>query len=148
MITICQALLGEHAVFYKQFEILEEMLEYERSLERLLFAVRPIAKSLITHAQIENEILIPELDKVMGPSGPQTVARMDHEVIDSDLMNLMESRSLEEFKKRLPEVLINIRSHFAMEEEALFVMARETLSSERLTALGEFWAEQRKVMVR
>lgn len=148
MITICHALLGEHAVFYKQFEILEEMLETEQSLERLIFATRPIAKALISHAQIENEILILELDKVMGASGPQAVAKMDHEVIDTDLMNLLESRSLEEFKTRMPEVLTNIRSHFAMEEEALFVMTRDNLPADRLIAMGEFWAQQRKVMVR
>lgn len=148
MLPITHALLGEHAVFYKQFLFLEKMAETENNLEPLVAAAKPISDSLISHAHLEDEILIPDLERLLGHSGPPTVVKMDHQDIHAGLNDLLASSSLSEFRDRLPQILGIIRNHFAMEEEALFVMAREMLSPEQCVAMGERWAEARGVMVR
>src|ERR1039457_1784337 len=97
MITICNALLGEHGAFYRQFEFLEGLAKGNSSLAVLVNVTRPIADALISHAELENEILFSELDSVMGPSGPASVMRFDHEEIDSGFKNLIETGDLKEF---------------------------------------------------
>jgi hemerythrin-like domain-containing protein len=148
MMTICQALLGEHAVFYKQFDYLEKQLGETKDVKSIVEATRPIAEALISHAEIENELLLSALEAVLGANSLPASVKQEHQDIDMGLTDALECTELEELKEKLSYVLSVVRSHFAMEEEALFVMCQETLSPEKLVALGEQWAQMRGVTLR
>ncbi len=148
MMTICQALLGEHAVFYRQFDFLEQRLRDETDVKSIVDAARPIAEALISHAEIENELLLGALEGVLGANSLPASVKQEHEDIDLGLADALKCTELEELREKLSYVLGVVRGHFIMEEEALFVMSREALPPEKLVALGEQWAQMRGVTLR
>lgn len=142
---ITHGLLGEHAVFYAQFDHLEQVLPAATSLAEILSPAALLAAALATHAHLEDELLFTALDPHLGQAGPLGVMRAEHEEIEGTLNRLPEIEDLREARRLALHVVETAREHFAKEERILFRMAEHILGPETLTALGARWAEARGV---
>lgn len=148
---ITDALLGEHGVFYAQFDLFEETVA-NGTLDAIKKQGALLAAGLVPHAHIENEILFPALDAVrkLGEGGPTTPFRLEHQEIEGGLERLQqirETRSVEEARELAGEVLHTVRGHFAREENMLLPLAEQILERDTLEDLGRQWAERRKVVL-
>jgi len=144
---ITDAFLGEHGVFYAQFSHLEEVFPQTESLEEVHAQAALLTAALATHARLEEDLLFTSLDPHLGPMGPLTVMRAEHNEIEGTLTRIPEVKDLVEARGLLLHALQVARQHFAKEEQVLFPMANQILGEETLTRLGAQWAERRSVSV-
>ena len=144
---ITDALLGEHAVFYAQFDHLESAVPAADAADQVKAQGAMLAAALASHAQLEEELLFARLEPLIGHMGPLTVMREEHEEIERSLESLPGAEDLGQAKSQLLGVIAAAREHFAKEEQVLFGMASQTLSPEILVSLGAQWAERRAVAV-
>ena len=144
---ITAALLGEHGVLYGLFAALEETLpQVEDQAEAQRWAGL-LGKVLTSHAQLENEILFPAVERQLGPIGPLTVMRMEHEEIEETLGQALQVETPKEVRRLVQHVLQVAREHFAKEEHVLFPLADRALDEGTLEDLAYDWAERRRVAV-
>jgi regulator of cell morphogenesis and NO signaling len=144
---ITDALLGEHGVFYAQFDYLEKVVPVAETLAQLQSPAALVAAALETHARLEDELLFSALDPHMGQMGPLTVMRMEHDEIENILARVQEVQDLVETQRLVLNVIQVARDHFAKEEQILFPAADHMLGLESLAQLGKRWAAQRRVMI-
>jgi hemerythrin-like domain-containing protein len=145
---VTDALLGEHAVFYAQFDYLEKNIPPAQNLTLVKNQGAMLAAALAPHAHLENDLLFAALESHLDPqSGPLAVMRMEHNEIEGSLERLQTLQDLTEAKNLLLHAIQTARAHFAKEEQVLFVMAGQMLEAGKLAQLGAKWAEQRKVNV-
>jgi hemerythrin-like domain-containing protein len=147
-VKVTQAFLGEHAVFYAQFDYLEDALPGAASQDWVIAQALVLQSAVATHAQLEEELLFTQLEPHTGQGGPLAVMRMEHEEIENTLDAIPEAADLDSARGRLLRVIQVARQHFAKEEQVLFPMADQFLNQEQLEQLGERWAERRRVDVR
>jgi len=145
---VTEALLGEHGVFYVQFDHLEQTLPAVTSLDWVKAQAALIQSAISTHAQLEDELLFSAIDNHLGQGGPVAVMRMEHEEIESTLNAIPEIQDVELICSLVLRAIHVARQHFMKEEQILFPLADQVLGSEQLHALGERWAERRRVDVR
>jgi len=141
---ITEALLGEHGVFYAQFDHLEQAVPSAQTLAQVQAQASLLAAGLASHARIENELLFDKLER----SGPVAVMYQEHDQIEGDLGQVQESGDLAQAQRLVLHVIQVALDHFTKEEEVLFPMAEQTLGPETLTQLGAQWAQQRRVKLR
>lgn len=145
---VTDALLGEHAIFYAQFDYLEKSIPAAQDLTLVKSQGAMLTAALATHAHIEDELLFVALETDMNPeSGPLAVMRMEHNEIEGSLVRLQEVLNLVEAKNLLLHTIQTARAHFAKEEQVLFPMAGQLLEANKLIQLGKQWAGLRKVMI-
>lgn len=145
---ITKALLGEHGVFYAQFDYLEHVLPEVESLDLVQRLAGLLAAGLKPHALIENEILFPPLESVLGAeAGPIPVMRMEHDEIEGSLARVQEVRDLDQARNLVLHAIETAREHFSKEEHVLFPMAEQVLDEATLERLGDQWAERRRVKI-
>jgi hemerythrin-like domain-containing protein len=145
---ITDALLGEHGVFYAQFEHIEKVVPKMETLALVQSQGAMLAAALKPHAQMENELLFRALESHLpADSGPLAVMRMEHDEIEGTLGRLQEVKDLTEARNMLVHAIQTAREHFAKEEQVLFPMAKQMLDSHTLEQLGAKWAGQRRVMI-
>jgi len=145
---VTEALLGEHGVFYVQFDHLEQTLPAVTSLDWVKAQAALIQSAISTHAQLEDELLFSAIDNHLGQGGPVAVMRMEHEEIEGTLNAIPEIQDVETICSRLLGAIQVARQHFMKEEQVLFPLADQVLGFEQLQDLGERWAERRRVDVR
>jgi len=142
---LIQALLGEHGVFYAQFDHLAKSTTGAASLSEIQ-AQAMVAEALLGHAHLEDDLLFDALEAHLGRgAGPLAVMRMEHIEIERAFERLGQVDDLAEAHAIVDDVLETVRGHFAKEEQVLFPMARQFLGSQRLGEMGARWADQRKV---
>ncbi len=145
---VTDALLGEHAVFYAQFDYLESNIPPVKDLTLIKNQGAMLTAALATHAHLEDELLFIALEAHIDPQfGPLAVMRMEHNEIEGSLTHLQELQDLAEAKNVLLHAVQTARAHFAKEEQVLFPMACQMLDANALNQLGAKWAEIRKVRV-
>lgn len=145
---ITDALLGEHGVFYAQFEYMEKAIPQIESLPLVQTQGALLAAALKPHAQLENELLFRAMESHLpADSGPLAVMRMEHDEIEGTLARLQGVKDLAEAKKMIAHAIQTAREHFAKEEQVLFPMANQVLDMPTLMRLGMKWAELRKVRI-
>jgi hemerythrin-like domain-containing protein len=145
---VTDALLGEHAVFYAQFDYLEKTLPPVKDLALVKSQGAMLTAALASHAHLEDELLFITLEAHVNPQfGPLAVMRMEHNEIEGSLERLQEVQDLAEAKNLLLHAVETARAHFAKEEQVLFQMAGQMLDASKLNQLGAKWAELRKVMI-
>lgn len=144
---LTDGLLGEHAVFYAQFDHMEQVVPAAESVAEIHAQSGMLAAALATHAGLEEELLFKSLDSHPGAGGPLNVMRMEHQEIEGILERIPNENELDRSKTLLLELIQIARQHFAKEEQILFRLALELLGTEALQELGNRWAEQRKVMI-
>ena len=145
MINIVDALLGEHAVLYVLFDQFEEQVAQASSVADVQHAAAPLSAVLLSHAKIEDELVFPALEKAIGPGGPLTVMREEHDEIDATLARIGRAVDVESAIAEARTALDAARDHFAKEERALFGMVRDAVADDDLLRLGDQWANLRKI---
>jgi hybrid cluster-associated redox disulfide protein len=145
---ITEAFLGEHGVFYAQFNHLEEAIPAAETLTQVQNLAALLAAGLKPHAQLENDLLITAMEEQLGAgTGPMAVMRMEHDEIEGTLARVQEVRDLAEAQDLVLRAIQLARDHFAKEEQVLFPLAEQALGADTLTQLGARWAEGRRVTV-
>ena len=144
---ITDALLGEHAVFYAQLDHLEQVIPTANALAQVKSQGAMLAAALVSHAQLEEELLFTTLEPHIGPMGPLTVMRMEHDEIEGTLARLPKIQELAEAQSLALHVIQVAREHFAKEEQILYPIAEQVLDTDTLTQLGRQWAERRRVII-
>jgi iron-sulfur cluster repair protein YtfE (RIC family) len=140
---ITKGLLGEHAVFYVQFDYLEEKGLAADGPIPLHSQLELLGSALSAHAQLEDELLFTRLEPCLGPAGPLAVMRTEHEQLEQALASAQESRELAEVGDWTVYIVRLAREHFAKEERILFPMAEQVLGADVLDQLGAEWARLR-----
>lgn len=139
---LTHALLGEHAIFYKLFDHIDQAaggwdLAACQAWGRLL------DETLESHAQLENRLLFDALEPKMGGMGPLAVMRLEHDTIGRCIHQLPAAADATAARALLREIVGTAREHFAKEENILFQMAERFLDAGQLEELGALWSEQR-----
>lgn len=107
-----------------------------------------LAVALASHANLEDELLFTTLESHLGPIGPLTVMRMEHDQIEGALERLPTVQNLAGARTLLLQVIKVAREHFAKEEQILYPLASRSLTIEALTGLGAQWAARRLIVLR
>jgi iron-sulfur cluster repair protein YtfE (RIC family) len=142
---ITDAFLGEHGVFYAQFDYLEAEAWRMERLAEVRACAAMLAAALIPHAEMENDLLFAALEGQGGDAGPTPVMRAEHREIEEALLRARDSRELDDARDLLRFAVEQARDHFAKEEQVLFPIAEQLLGAEALHRLGEEWARRRRV---
>ena len=145
---ITDALLGEHGVFYAQFDRIEKELETGEGVEVLRGEALLLAAALAPHARLEDDLLFGVLEEKAGPeAGPVSTMRAEHAEIEAALDRATGAPEQERVREALLEAIHLARAHFLKEEQAAFPMAEEVLGPERLERLGAECASARGVFL-
>jgi iron-sulfur cluster repair protein YtfE (RIC family) len=144
---ITDGLLGEHAVFYAQFDHLDQVLPRAQDSGEIKTRALMLESALAGHANLEEELLFQALDLFPEAAGPLNVMRMEHEEIEGALGRIPEIEGIEECRSLLLHVVQVARQHFAKEEQILFRLAGQLLGDAKLEGLGAEWAGRRGVTV-
>jgi hemerythrin superfamily protein len=100
---------------------------------------RQIVDGLLAHEAIEHEVLFPAFRTMLeaGQQAPLDERLGEHEELNSLLAEMQELDSHDfAFVKRGSALLLEIESHFELEEESVFKPMRERLSKDELVELG------------
>jgi regulator of cell morphogenesis and NO signaling len=144
---ITDAFLGEHGVFYAQFDHLEQVLAVPMELERVRGLASMLASALAPHAHMEDELLFDSLGDEHR-TGAIAAMYAEHEVIEGIIHEAIGGTDAAAVTELLLEAIRMAREHFLKEEQIAFPMAEELLSRSTLEALGAQWAERRAVHMR
>ena len=145
---VTDAFLGEHGVFYAQFDRLEETVLSEDRIDVLRGQAALLASALAPHAKLEDDLLFGAMDRIASAgSGPTAIMRAEHEAIEVALQGLESSTDTKAAREMFLEAIHLARSHFLKEESVAFPMAEEVLGRETLERLGEEWARARGVVL-
>lgn len=145
--NITEALLGEHGVFYAQFDHLEHVLS-DASLGEVKAQGLLLESGLEGHADIEDDILLEAIEAKLGTdTGPTVPFREEHDKIRQILARLPMINDVDEAREIMLRAIDTARDHFRKEEQMLFPLAEEELDTDTLTELGAQWATQRRVQI-
>ncbi len=144
---LTDALLGEHGVFYAFFDRIEAIAGAATSVAQIQEATAALSAVILSHANLEEELLFPALEAHMGTTGPLAVMRTEHDEIEHALRQIEAAQNLDDGADCVARALSILRDHFQKEEEVLFSIARQTLDEETQIRLGAAWAEARRVTI-
>ena len=148
MIKITDAFLGEHGVFYAQFDKLEQGLSKENRIDVLREAASLLAAALEPHARLEDELLFGAVEKETGADrGPAPAMHAEHEEIEEAIRGVTVAIDPTRARDMLLEAIHIARAHFLREEQMIFPMAEQVLGAEELRRLGREWARRRGVVL-
>lgn len=142
---IIDALLGEHGVFYAQFDEIDRLLPHARSAEDVRQLARVVGGALLGHARIENTTLFDRLKHSVGADGPVGLMYAEHDAIDRALATAAHVNDLSLARRALGDAISAARSHFEKEEQLVFPMGREVIGAKELEEMAFRWAERRTV---
>ncbi len=147
---ITDALREEHKVFSVRFDELDQLASRGPGLALLRPKASLLAKGLLSHARIENDILFPLLVRFLGGTGPLAMMKAQHEEIEGGLLGILvwrvdeaEVQDPEDARAAVKGILQIARQHLAMEER-MFWMAEKILGEGQLNELGQQFAERRR----
>lgn len=142
MITLTDALRGEHGVFAALFNQIEAAANggLRASSVRLMFdLIRP---ALDIHNQIEEEMMMPVLTNVPVVSQSLRMMQLEHRQLDDLLLRIWSCDEL-----HVNEVALLFiekqRAHLHKEEEFLYTLVDEYMPLEDLQSLGREWVRRR-----
>lgn len=142
---ITDAFLGEHAVFYAQFDECETMLD-RSSLDSLKHAAAVIARALESHAELEDRLLFgPLAERPDADPGIFRLMEEEHVVIAGFLHAVAAARDAVRASEKLAEMIAAARAHFEKEESVAFPRAEQLLGMDDQQRLGLAWADARGV---
>lgn len=153
---IVDGLLGEHAVFYHLFDVIETRLDgaagggpgpdpdADPGPEGVRALGEVLAALLKRHAQLEEELLFERVEQALGGRAPLDPLRNQHDDIETTLGAAL-ARSGEETAWMLREAIAVCMDHFMQEETQVFPIARDVLDEAALREIGAAWAKAREV---
>ncbi len=144
---LTNALLGEHAVIYELFDYLRDTILKSDDIQDIYGATAVVERLLLSHAQIEENLLFPRLEPHLGQMGPLAVMRAEHRQIDELFEAARRETDIDALRSVIGNLLELAFGHFQKEEQVLFAMARQHLDEATLTDLGDEWAVSRNVTI-
>ena len=144
---LTDALLGEHGVLYVLFDRIEAVAASAASVAQIHEAAAVLSAVILSHANLEEELLFPALETHLGTTGPLAIMRAEHDEIEHALGQIEEAQDLDDGTDCVTSALSLVRDHFQKEEEVLFSVARQALDDETLLRLGKAWAVARRVTI-
>jgi hemerythrin-like domain-containing protein len=146
-VKLTDALLGEHGLSYVLFDQIEAVTTTAASVAQIQAATVVLSAVVLSHANLEEELLYPALEPHIGTTGPLAVMRAEHDEIKRALQQIEKAQGLDDGTDCVARALSLVREHFQKEEEVLFSVARQTLDDETQIRLGQAWAEARRVTI-
>jgi len=139
-------LKADHKEVKKIFRDFEKA-DNERTKGQL---VKQIIELLTVHTYLENEIMYPEVRRLLPDLEDDVLESYEeHHVADVLCMELYAMRpSDERFDAKTTVLMENVRHHIEEEEQEWFPKVREGLGRKQLAELGERMAEKRKTAPR
>jgi len=144
---ITDALRGEHAVMYELFEYVRDTAKNTDDVEEIHGAVSVLERLLLSHAQVEEELLFPRLEPHLGEMGPLAVMISEHRGLEDFIKAAKQETDAGALKSVIDQLLDLAYGHFQKEEGVLFGLAQQFLDEAALTGLGDEWAARRKVAI-
>lgn len=145
---LTDALLGEHGVFYAAFGRLGTELPAAADVCTVREQAALLSAALVSHAQLEDELLFTELARRgAGYGGLATAMFQQHERIASLLERATAAPDAASGRQALLEAVSLARDHFVREERIAFPLAEAVIGPETLEVLGEEWARRRTVFI-
>jgi Hemerythrin HHE cation binding domain len=111
---ITQALLGEHGAIYPLLDLIERTAS-TAGLAEIRTQARFLRATLVSHADIEDELLRPVIFRYLPPPAPSpdgTIPPTDHQRIGQALESVSEAADPERARQELIEAVAIIRKHF------------------------------------
>jgi len=139
---ITDVLRGEHGPLYALLGHLEDSAP-QWELADLLLAGRTVESALLSHAELEDELLFAPVEARMGAGGPAQAMREEHEEIDGRFAALRGAADERAARAVVLDLVRLAREHFLKEEEVLFPLAENLLPGEELERAGDEWAARR-----
>jgi hemerythrin superfamily protein len=140
-------LKADHKEVKKVFRDFEKAGDNEKAKGQL---VKQIIELLTVHTYLENEIMYPEVRRLMPDLEDDVLESYEeHHVADvlcSELYAMQPSD--ERFDAKTTVLIENVRHHIEEEEQEWFPKVREGLGRKQLAELGERMAEKRKTAPR
>jgi hypothetical protein len=143
MIPITQALSAEHLMFCGVFNEVEKALPGFNRLEEVRRAARLVEGLLLSHAEVEEELLMLAEDHLQEAPRRYAYCRKEHQEIDGQLTRVRSTREIARARRLLRGALAASRKHFKQEERWVFPLIEKTVKPETLTKLGTVWFLQR-----
>jgi hemerythrin-like domain-containing protein len=143
---LTHGLLGEHALFYVLMERFEGLLDEAKDIGQLRGAADLLGAAVVSHAELEDQLLLSALEKTGQTAGPVTVMRSEHGEIEQLVRRIPAAGSLDAAREAGRALSAMLRDHFGKEEQVLFPMSEAALGEEKLEELGARWASSRNLV--
>jgi len=143
---ITHSLRGEHGAINALLDFIE-LRAPDATSEQLGLLGDALSAVLLSHAAIEDDLLVPEIRPFLPPSPGGPDAPTDHQVIAGLLRKTEEIEDEATRGKLLLETVEETRRHFAKEETKIFPIAERELPAETQRALADGWAARRAVSI-
>jgi hemerythrin-like domain-containing protein len=135
---ITERLKVEHGVYLLQLRHLEALMDAQAPPEVLKGVVQAIAAAEDQHSKLEDNVLYPELAKIVGPEfGPLQQVKDDHR----KLAELSGRAAASGDPVHVQAFVDLLRAHLEREIHNLFALAEEVLGADLLRSLGN-WQEE------
>jgi iron-sulfur cluster repair protein YtfE (RIC family) len=131
--------MAEHQMFGVVFEQVEKLLPSLDQLEEVRRAARMVEGLLLSHAKVEEDLLMLAQDHVLGEQRRYDRCRKEHQEIDSRLTRVRSTRNIARARTLLREAMAASRRHFQHEERKVFPLIENGMKPETLTKLGTVW---------
>ncbi len=125
------------------FDQIEKLLPSLDRLEEVRRAARMVEGLLLSHAKVEEELLMVAQDQVSGEKRRYDRCRKEHQEIDSRLTRVRSTRKIARARRLLQAAMAASRKHFQREERRIFPLIEKGLKLQTLTKLGTVWFLQR-----
>jgi hypothetical protein len=145
---ITDAFIAEHAVLYAQLDHLEHAIPAAKTAGEIKAMAGLLEAALRTHAALEDDLLFNGLEPGLDQMGKLEKVQHEHDAICKGLEQVRVSRTKQEAKRRLLNVVHLTRKEFDLEDRLIFRLADEIMREETLLKLGRAWARQRGVPAR
>jgi hypothetical protein len=139
MIPITQALIAEQQMLGVVFGQIEKLLPNFDRLEEIRQAARMVEGLLLTHAGVEDNLLMLAQDHVPQGKHRYDLCRKEHQEIDSRLTRVRSSRRITQARSLLRAAMAASRKHFQHEERRIFPLIEKGMKLQTLTKLGTVW---------
>lgn len=141
---ITQSLQGEHGAINALLNFLEQRAP-DASAEQLGLLADVLGAVLLSHAKIEDELLVPEIRPFLPPAPGGPGAPTDHQIIAGLLRKTVETSDGAARRRLLLETVAETRKHFTKEETKIFPLTEREIALETQRALAKEWALRRAV---
>ncbi len=141
---ITEVLQAEHTVFHNLFDHMEHVLPALKTLAEVKGMARTLEFMLLSHARVEDELVINPLEHCLEQMGQRENFHHEHEEIDGNLRRIQAVRSVAEARRLLQATVHYSRRHFVNEERIVFPLAEKVLKKKTLEDLGRACLERRK----
>jgi hemerythrin-like domain-containing protein len=125
------------------FEQVEELLPGLERLEEVRRAARLVEGLLLSHARVEEELLLLAEDHLPADTRRYEHCRKEHQEIDGQLTRVRSTRGIAQARSLLRAAMAASRKHFKREEHTVFPLIEKRMKLETLTKLGTVWFLQR-----